>query len=814
VGNFFVNPALLWGTLAVAAPIAIWLLTRYRYRTVEFAALEFLKRALRREQRRLRLENLILLIIRCLIVALIAIVVARPRSMARVEVDPEDKRQNVVVLLDTSYSMGYQIGSDEEETAYNRARRAARDLVSGLEEGDRICLLGFDETVRDLYLTPKNMTERGREEVLGDLEDAPELGLSARGTDLGEVLHQVPRVLVRFEENGLAPPEGVKPLPKTVFLLSDMQRRDVVDASGRLVDQSLRTVAKEIEGLGGSLVLVDVAAEEPINASVTHLASREPVVGEDLPCHLEVLVRNWSVEDLDDLTLEYFVDGAVDPQGSVSLTIPAGEEVAPEPLRYVFHEPGPHRVAVHLSSDDLTLDNWRHYVVDVRESVRVLLVDGEQSHETWESETDFVREVLALSQYPTDDGHGLLYPEVIDEAALAGRRLDEYDVVHVANVVSLDEEVTAALESYARNGGAVIFSMGGLVDPDRYNEVLWREGAGLFPCQLLEVQGGTRAQAELDEDAPSYGMAVGNKDHPIASIFATDDMITHLRLPSIFGFYRASLPLTLTEAAEDEEEPATADETGLAIVPIRVVARSADDEVGGEPREGDVGQPMLVERAFGRGRAVVWLSTSDYGWNNCVLYDGFFVPFWRQLVLYLAQQARPPLNLPIGGRFERLFRPEEYAANVEAETPDGRRESLVLEKLEDQDLYRLVYPQEPDPDQPDARDRERRDGADYPGLYTITRKNVAGAAEDPLPDYFAVGLDTTEGDLAKFGKEELSNALEVPLQSSRWELTREVLKADTGAGGAQEYWKLFLGLMLGLLALESILAAAFGRNRR
>ena len=78
----FVNPFLMLGGLAIAAPIAIFLLSRFRYRTVEWAALEFLLRAIKRQQRRLRLENLILLIIRCLILIAFAVALARPRAVS------------------------------------------------------------------------------------------------------------------------------------------------------------------------------------------------------------------------------------------------------------------------------------------------------------------------------------------------------------------------------------------------------------------------------------------------------------------------------------------------------------------------------------------------------------------------------------------------------------------------------------------------------------------------------------------------------------------------------------------------------------
>lgn len=815
MGSFFVNPWMLLGASAIVAPIVLFLLTRFRYRTVEWAALTFLQRALKREQRRLRLENLLLLLLRCLILILFALVLARPRSQARVEVAAEDKRHNVVILLDTSFSTGYQIGSDEAETAFERERRAVKDIVAGLVDGDRLILAGFDETIHEFDTAPRNMNKGGKEGLLNELEDVDELSLSARGTDLGEALHTLPRILVRFEPDGLAPSEGQKPLQKTVFLLTDAQRRGLLDSSGTLVDAGLKGVAQEIEQLGGTLVLVDCGADDPKNASITRLATRELVVGQDLPCHIEVGLRNWSPDPINDLTVEYFVDGAEEPQKVLSTSLPGGEEVTPEPLRYIFREPGPHRVRVHLSSDALALDNWRHLVIDVRKSVRVLLVDGEPSRDRWDSETDFLKEVLALSEFTADDGLGLLRPEVVDEAGLAGRKLEEYDVVVLANVGQVEDDLGARLETYARGGGAVVFTLGSQTAREResWNQVLWRGGLGILPCELVEMRGGTLNEAQADPEAPAWAMSLGrDRESAMASLFGNEEMFGHLRLPSIYGFMRVNLPAEAPPAEDGGVGQPPSVEQRPAEVSLQVIPRRTDDGGVGPPpapNEEEAGQPLLVERRLGRGRAVVWLTSCDYAWNNCVLFDGFFVPFWRQMVLDLSQRSRPPLNLPLGGRFERLLRPEEYSAQITVELPEGQRENIQATKLEGQEMYRLVYPPLPDPTAP----RDTQTGTDRPGLYEVTRAQTAEGGE-PEPDYFAVTIDPGEGDLAKYSAEELGEALGVPVRISRPELAREVLKVDGGVGGAQEFWKHVLVAVLLLLALESILAAAFGRRRR
>ena len=74
----FLNQALLWGMAAVAVPIIIHLLNRRRFRRVPWAAMRFLKISVEQNQRRMKLEDLLLLLIRCAMVLLLALMVVRP----------------------------------------------------------------------------------------------------------------------------------------------------------------------------------------------------------------------------------------------------------------------------------------------------------------------------------------------------------------------------------------------------------------------------------------------------------------------------------------------------------------------------------------------------------------------------------------------------------------------------------------------------------------------------------------------------------------------------------------------------------------
>src|SRR5437762_2625517 len=137
----FFNPALLWFTLGGSIPIIIHLLHRQKYRRVRWAAMEFLLAALKKTQRRLRLENIILLLLRILIMLLVALAIARPFFREAPLDFLADSDTHHILVLDTSYSMGHKKAA---KSALDVAREAADkqlDAIRRLTEQDKITVL-------------------------------------------------------------------------------------------------------------------------------------------------------------------------------------------------------------------------------------------------------------------------------------------------------------------------------------------------------------------------------------------------------------------------------------------------------------------------------------------------------------------------------------------------------------------------------------------------------------------------------------------------------------------------------------------------
>ncbi len=133
----FLAPLFLFGALAIAGPIIFHLVRRTTRERTVFSSLMFLRPSPPRLNKRSRFENILLLLLRCLALALVAFAFARPFVQEAVIAEGDPGLANrIVVLVDVSASMrrdGLWAAARERATATLREARA----------GDRVALVAF-----------------------------------------------------------------------------------------------------------------------------------------------------------------------------------------------------------------------------------------------------------------------------------------------------------------------------------------------------------------------------------------------------------------------------------------------------------------------------------------------------------------------------------------------------------------------------------------------------------------------------------------------------------------------------------------------
>src|SRR5687768_6548544 len=99
---------MLAGLVAIGVPVAIHLIGRSRAKIVPFAALDFLMSTKRRTARRFALRERMLLLLRVLACAAIALAIAKPfTSCARKGPMVTRGPQAAVLVIDDSFAAGY-----------------------------------------------------------------------------------------------------------------------------------------------------------------------------------------------------------------------------------------------------------------------------------------------------------------------------------------------------------------------------------------------------------------------------------------------------------------------------------------------------------------------------------------------------------------------------------------------------------------------------------------------------------------------------------------------------------------------------------
>src|SRR5438067_1530974 len=126
-----------WAGLGlVSVPIIIHLLNRRRFKVVSWAAMEFLLRAMRKNRRRLRFEQWLLLATRCMMLFLLGLALARPLGCENGALAHFGRRTAMnVFVIDNSYSAAYDTRRVDAKTHLDQAKNLVKKLLARPSSG-------------------------------------------------------------------------------------------------------------------------------------------------------------------------------------------------------------------------------------------------------------------------------------------------------------------------------------------------------------------------------------------------------------------------------------------------------------------------------------------------------------------------------------------------------------------------------------------------------------------------------------------------------------------------------------------------------
>lgn len=747
--DWLVNPWMLVALVAMALAIVIEWLFRRRRQRIAFPAMRYLMNP--KKRRRVRLQDLILLLIRTVVPGLLVFALARPLLRPDSGEGADRQPRNVVIVLDGTYSMGQSIG---QTTAFEVAQTMGQDVVRGLPKEAIVSLV---------YLGNKAEVIKERTTDRDSVHDAIS---RAKVSDMAGSM-----------ADAIAAAEKLSDDTADVFVISDMQRSTWAPTPQD--NRDAKALLMRLASHCATFVL-DTGGENGFNAYLTRFEPREKVLAVGMEGLFEVDVEAKNMPATAKLLVTLFADedktpsqaGKPDLQKAGKI---ATRELASSDLRdgrtklvfnHTFVEPGEHLLRVELEGDGLAADNQQFYLASVPANVELLIVDPKHDSaptaDPFATNSGFLRNAVAPI---TPRGFDRLSPfaaTVRRPEEVLQLNLDRFAAVLLTNVGNPSDALVSRLEQYVADGGNLLIFAGDAVVPYEYNSKLLKNGKGMLPCEL-EAAVGPRPEEAIGQIAKTPAKSAdllqafkyatpGAEPHP--AVAEVRQMTRQAATPSISRY----MPMKLRTKAGELGRP---------------VAFLSNQ------------QPAICERAFGQGKVLLINTSADASWNHLV-YTSEYIVLLQELLRYLVDAPDRAVNLRIGDTFRQpvllssqyllLRRPDLSKVRI-APVPQGHLWRIAFEDTSQQGIYEVDTT-------PEVMPRRR----------------------------FVVNMVATEGDLTRLDMDGFRREL-TQAGGNYWGPDKAIQRAVEARHSVKEFAWLFLWGLFILLAVETLLATRFGRRR-
>jgi len=411
----FVAPALLGGIALIALPIALHLIMRRRPQHLTFPAMRFLQQRAESNRRQLRLRHLLLLFLRCAVIALLAFALARPSLRGSGALGGRQAPVAAVMVVDTSPRMQYEHGN---QTRLDAARGLANRLVAQLPADSEVAVLS-SRSRSGSFAVNRSAARQQIERLQTSPIARPLVEVVDRGLDL-------------VQEN---PQQG-----KEIYVFTDLSE-SAWKTDGA---EQLRERLADHEDV--AVYLIDVGVEAPRNVGLgdLHLSGEQLTEGRPVQITTELIATMPEGQRNVELWLDDG-EGTREKRGQQTVEWRDAEQTS------ITMTLGSLGVGTHqgylriVGEDGLKADDMRFFTIDVREPPSVLIAAGP------ETETVFVREALNVAG---------LRCETIAADAVTAQSLDDFDVVFLLDPPRLAESTWRSLAEFVEDGGGLAICLG------------------------------------------------------------------------------------------------------------------------------------------------------------------------------------------------------------------------------------------------------------------------------------------------------------------------------------------------------------------
>jgi hypothetical protein len=480
---WFYNAFFLWGlAAAVALPLLIHLLTRDRVQRVAFSTLRFFAKVSKRVLRRRKFQEMVLLAMRMLVCALVALAFAWP-YITKPDKDADLTRAGkaTVIVVDVSGSMSRPGVADAMKKELGEA------LGSLSENNEAAALISFSDSPDLLAPLTK--------EIARVRDAAKDVAPGSGGSDLAAALNKAREIL-----------KDVQAPDKRVVVISDFQR-----AAWRNYKPDDKLDA------GTKLIVRAVAPAKSDNLAIIKAEYPASVVADKSPRKLLARIAHYSQQEVAGVEATLTIRGTA--VSSQKVNLPAGGN-ADVLFHVAFDTPGDCPGAISIKANDADpVDNAAYFNTRVTPAIKVLIVNGSPDPRPLMDASFFPHLALdpqaALTKFTGNAGDTqrltIFDVRVVDLTAIAPKDVADSQVVLLANVPTVSPEVKAALADLLKRGGGLMLLPGDRVRADVFNSTF----ADVSPCRL----GGLLEPKAVAGRAAETPLAAIDMQHPVFEEF-------------------------------------------------------------------------------------------------------------------------------------------------------------------------------------------------------------------------------------------------------------------------------------------------------
>ena len=438
----FLNPSILFALSASLIPLIIHLLNKRKFKEVQFSTIHFLKEMVRKEMRRLRLRQWLLLLIRTLIIILLVLAFARPTLSQRDNPLVGRAATEVVIILDNSMSLN---SLELTGNMLERIRQWWFQMESLFQFNDRISVILGVEPLQVLAL---------RENYSSDLwqKIAKEIQPGSLNGNLNLASLRSLEII------------GDSELPnKEIYYVSDFQKNGIDRIQMEELNSDLSEQVKTF--------LLPVFHQNDENVSIDSVKIVNQLIEMDQNLKIEAYVRNQNKNKYLNSMVSLVLNGHRIAQKNCN--IPAGEKMKVS-FETVLQSTGNIPGFIECENDALLEDNRYHFNFYIPEKIQILHIVPSQVFDTY----------LSSILKPVIDRKIFLH-QIKSISEWSSLQFFQYDIIILEGLNEIPEGLMNRLEHYQRSGNPLILIPGENLSLTSYNKILSKIKLG----QILSREG-------------------------------------------------------------------------------------------------------------------------------------------------------------------------------------------------------------------------------------------------------------------------------------------------------------------------------------